>query len=110
MAAGLAAAHAHGTIHRDVKPDNIFISSSGQAKILDFGLATATKAGAVSENAPTLMLTAAGTVAGTPWSVAPEQVRGERVDHRADIFALGCVLYEMLTGRRPFPARRLRTP
>ena len=102
VAAGLAAAHAHGTIHRDVKPDNIFISSSGQAKILDFGLATASNAGAVSENAPTLMLTAAGTVAGTPAYMAPEQVRGERVDHRADIFALGCVLYEMLTGRRPF--------
>jgi formylglycine-generating enzyme required for sulfatase activity len=95
VAAGLAAAHARGLIHRDIKPDNIWLDvASGRAKILDFGLARAT--------ADDASLTQSGTVLGTPRYMAPEQAQGEAVDHRCDLFSLGCVLYHLAAGRAPF--------
>lgn len=97
VAEGLAAAHEKGLIHRDIKPSNILIDGSPQrqVKITDFGLARA---------ADDASLTRSGVVAGTPMYMAPEQARGEALDHRADLFALGSVLYTMLTGRPPFRA------
>jgi serine/threonine protein kinase len=96
IAQGLAAAHARGLIHRDIKPANILLENdSGQVKITDFGLARA-----VDEAG----LTQSGSVAGTPQYMAPEQARGEALDHRADLFSLGSVLYAMGTGRPPFRA------
>ena len=103
IAEGLAAAHARGIIHRDLKPENIFLTHDGHVKILDFGLAVHRLDGAAADAEPTMAQTVAGTVLGTFGYMSPEQVQGERVDGRTDIFALGCVLYEMLTGRRLFP-------
>jgi TolB-like protein/Flp pilus assembly protein TadD len=104
VADGLAAAHAKAIVHRDLKPENIFQTADGRIKILDFGLAQFTEP--VFEDAETATLTPAGTapgkVMGTVGYMAPEQVRGEPADGRSDIFAVGCVLYEMLTGRRAF--------
>ena len=91
---GVAFAHQRGLIHRDLKPANIHVLPGNRVKILDFGLARSLH----SE------LTAVGNVLGTPHYMSPEQVRGERVDARSDVFALGVILYEFLTGRRPFPA------
>ena len=103
VAAGLAAAHEAGIIHRDIKPENIMIRRDGLVKIVDFGLA---KSAAVREgdaSAPTRLLTAVSrTVAGTACYMSPEQALGRTVDHRSDLFAVGVVLYEMATGRRPF--------
>jgi serine/threonine protein kinase/formylglycine-generating enzyme required for sulfatase activity len=97
IADGLAAAHAQGLIHRDIKPSNILIDAgpAAAAKITDFGLARA---------ADDASLTRSGVVAGTPMYMAPEQARGETLDHRADLFSLGSVLYVMLSGRPPFRA------
>ncbi len=103
VARGLGAAHARGIVHRDLKPENIFLALDGRVKILDFGLATLHDSRPPPSPSPKLP---AGTwrslVAGTAGYMAPEQVRGEAVDQRADIFALGAVLYEMLAGRRAF--------
>jgi Tol biopolymer transport system component len=105
VARGLAAAHEKGVVHRDLKPENVIVTPDGRVKILDFGLArqAAPPASGDETSSPTLAHhTEPGTVMGTVGYMSPEQVRGEAADHRSDIFSLGCVLYEMLTGRRAF--------
>jgi len=107
IAHGLAAAHDQNLVHRDLKPENIFITTDGRVKILDFGLAkliqsaTASNATELSPTTPNLN-TQAGMILGTMGYMAPEQVRGLSIDHRADIFAFGVILYEMLAGHRAF--------
>ena len=93
IARGLAAAHSLGIVHRDVKPQNVLIGSDGTAKLTDFGIARA-------DILPTL--TAIGAMMGTPHYMSPEQARGEVADERSDVYSLGCVLYQMLTGEVPF--------
>ena len=105
IALGLAAAHAKHIVHRDVKPDNVFITSDGRVKILDFGLARVSSAPAADGTTmlePKGMGTHAGMVMGTVAYMSPEQARGLTADERSDIFSLGVVLYEMLAGRPPF--------
>jgi serine/threonine protein kinase/Tol biopolymer transport system component len=98
---GLAAAHDKGIVHRDLKPENVFLTRDGHVKILDFGLAKAF-ADPRGPDADTTLGTDPGTVVGTVGYMAPEQIRGQAVDGRTDLFALGAVLYEMLAGRRAF--------
>lgn len=102
IAEGLAAAHVKGVIHRDLKPENVFLTSDGTVKILDFGLALHRLSMAQGAEIPTGLRTAPGVVLGTFGYMSPEQVTGERVDGRSDIFAAGCLIYEMLSGRRLF--------
>jgi eukaryotic-like serine/threonine-protein kinase len=101
IAEALAAAHGKGIVHRDLKPENLFVTSSDRIKILDFGLARFTAA-AGSEARADATGTLDNAILGTPGYMAPEQARGQKADHRADIFSFGCVLYEMLQGRRAF--------
>jgi len=93
-AAGLAAAHANGVVHRDVKPSNIFLTGSDQPKVGDFGIARVERGD--------MTLTMTGQAFGSPAYIAPEQAMGGPVDARADLYALGCVLFHMLAGRPPF--------
>jgi serine/threonine protein kinase len=105
IAAGLAAAHEKGIVHRDLKPENLFVTTDGRIKILDFGLAKLKppQGGDADSQAPThKRITDPGTVMGTVGYMSPEQVRGQEVDHRTDIFSFGVILYEMLSGRRAF--------
>ena len=107
VAGALAAAHASGIVHRDIKPENIILRSDGIAKVLDFGLAKLTAGGSpelLDDEAPTRaqVKTDSGIVMGTATYMSPEQARAEAVDARTDIFSLGVVIYELLTGRLPF--------
>lgn len=101
VAQGLAAVHEKGIVHRDLKPDNLFITRDGQLKILDFGVARTTEG--IAPVAGTLPLTQSGAVMGTAGYMAPEQVRGRPADSRSDLFALGAIIYECLTGQMAFP-------
>ena len=89
VAEGLAPAHEAGVVHRDLKPANILVEPDGQAYIIDFGIAVSSRT-----------VNAAGVVVGTPEYMAPEQISGRAVDARADVYALGLLLYDMLTGRK----------
>jgi serine/threonine protein kinase len=111
IAAALETAHRRGIVHRDLKPANIMITGEGAVKVLDFGLAKAldpasdaTATPAAISNSPTITspATQMGVVLGTAAYMAPEQAKGGHVDRRVDVWAFGCILYEMLTGRRPF--------
>jgi serine/threonine protein kinase len=96
----LGAAHERSIVHRDLKPDNIYVAPSGRPKVLDFGIAKLTDPGANSS-------TRTGSLLGTPHYMSPEQASGRPVDHRADLYAIGVILYEMACGRVPFDADNL---
>src|SRR5271157_4466580 len=105
IARGLAAAHSAGIVHRDLKPENLFLTKDGRVKILDFGIAKLQQVQSASADSATVTLqeeTVPGQVLGSVGYMSPEQVRGQAADARSDIFALGAILYEMLTGKRAF--------
>jgi hypothetical protein len=106
VARGLGAAHERGIVHRDVKPDNLFLTRDGRLKILDFGVAQIERPAVTTAAAePTLAVTQPGTIIGTPGYMAPEQITGEPATARSDVFAFGLVVYEMLSGTQPFRRR-----
>jgi serine/threonine-protein kinase len=98
-AVGLGFAHENGVFHRDVKPDNIMVGKTGLVKVMDFGIARIVESD----------LTKTGSVMGTPAYMSPEQVNGQKIDARSDIFSLGVILYELLTGQRPFTGENIQT-
>jgi serine/threonine protein kinase len=105
IADALQVAHQKGVIHRDIKPANIFVTARGDAKVLDFGLAKQLGKQADEEEDLSTALTRKGSTLGTLNYMSPEQVKGEVLDPRTDIFSLGIVLYEMMTGLNPFRRR-----
>jgi len=105
VAEALSEAHSKGIIHRDVKPQNIMITPRRQTKVMDFGLAKILREGPIDESQAETVLTEAGTIVGTVPYMSPEQLHGEDLDGRADIFSFGAVLYEMISGRQPFTGR-----
>src|SRR5690606_3684992 len=105
VAASLSDAHAHSIVHRDLKPDNVMLQERGRQKdvvrVLDFGIAKLRE----DDRGTQVAMTQAGDMLGTPQYMAPEQIRGEAIDGRTDIYALGCMIYEMVTGRMPYEAQ-----
>ena len=102
LADAVSTAHTHGILHRDLKPANVMLDSRGHARVMDFGLARIADARSAEEPETQLNLTETGVPIGTTAYMSPEQARGERLDARSDIFSLGVILYEMVTGHRPF--------
>ena len=109
VAQALEAAHGQGIVHRDVKPGNVMITTNGVVKVLDFGLAKSSGEGGSATDRELHSMTQTGVIFGTPAYLSPEQVRGQPGDKQGDIFAFGCILYELLSGRGPFSGGSLRT-